>query len=182
VGVTVLFVTHDQIEGLSLSDRIGIMNRGKLEQVGSPEEVYYRPSTPFARDFLGKTFALSGKVVEIRLGQAEVELQGIGETPLRIGVASVSSSSGEVINPGDEVMVAIRPEQIAIWNSRPDGRMNVVPAKLESVNFLGDRYEYTVSVGAESRVLIAPASQMFRPGEKLYLELRPEGITLWPKS
>ena len=56
VHVTVVFVTHDQIEALSLSDRIAIMKTGQLEQVGSPEEVYYRPATPFVRDFLGKTF------------------------------------------------------------------------------------------------------------------------------
>ena len=62
VRITVIFVTHDQIEALSLSDRVAIMKFGRLEQVGTPEEVYYRPATPFVRDFLGKTFLVSGKV------------------------------------------------------------------------------------------------------------------------
>ena len=62
VNITVIFVTHDQIEALSLSDRIAIMKFGVFEQVGTPEEVYFKPATPFVRDFLGKTFLLPGKI------------------------------------------------------------------------------------------------------------------------
>jgi ABC-type Fe3+/spermidine/putrescine transport system ATPase subunit len=79
VGVTVLFVTHDQMEGLSLSDRIGIMNRGHLEQVGKPQQVYNYPLTSFARDFLGQTFALPGKVLQAADSGLTVELNGIAE-------------------------------------------------------------------------------------------------------
>src|SRR2546427_12301002 len=84
VGVTVLFVTHDQMEALSLSDRIAIMNRGKLEQVGSPEEVYYQPATPFARDFLGKVFALTGKIVESNDEGFQVTLKDFAASPFRV--------------------------------------------------------------------------------------------------
>jgi len=180
IRVTVLFVTHDQIEGLSLSDRIGIMDRGKLEQVGSPEQVYYRPSTPFARDFLGKTFALPGKVLGVREGRLELGLRGMACSPLAIGPADLCSAAGQSFAAGDEVMMAIRPEQIAIWTYLPDGRTNMVPATLEGVHFLGDRYEYTVSLGAETRILISPASEVLKPGQKIFLELKPEGMTLWP--
>ena len=79
-------------------------------------------------------------------------------------------------------MVAIRPEQIAIWNSTPAGIPNVVPATLEGVHFLGDRYEYTVSLGSVTRLLIAPASQVLKAGQRVFLELKSEGITLWPRS
>lgn len=181
IRVTVLFVTHDQIEGLSLSDRIGIMDRGKLEQVGTPEEVYYRPSTPFARDFLGKTFALQGRVLEVLEGRLQVGLRGVTHSPLVIGLADLPSTGGSFA-AGDEVMVAIRPEQIAIWTSVPDGRSNIVPATLEGVHFLGDRYEYTVSLGSETRVLISSASQVLKAGQKIFLELKQEGITLWPRG
>ena len=70
LGITVLFVTHDQIEALSLSDRIAIMKHGQLEQVGGPEDVYYHPATPFVRDFLGKTFLLAGKVLGIGISSS----------------------------------------------------------------------------------------------------------------
>lgn len=182
IRVTVLFVTHDQIEGLSLSDHIGIMNGGKLEQVGTPEEVYYRPSTPFARDFLGKTFALPGRVLGIREDRMQVELHGLVCSPLWIGLDNLPSPVGGNLKAGTEVMVAIRPEQISIWSSMPDGKTNILPVTLEGIHFLGDRYEYTVSVGSETRVLISPAAQALKAGQEMFLELKPDGITLWPKQ
>jgi ABC-type Fe3+/spermidine/putrescine transport system ATPase subunit len=182
IRVTVVFVTHDQIEGLSLSDRIGIMNGGKLEQVGAPEEVYYRPSTPFARDFLGKTFAVPGKVLGIGENGMQVELRGIACSPLWIGLDNLPFPVGGDVNAGAEVMVAIRPEQISICGSMPDGKTNMLPVTLEGIHFLGDRYEYTVAVGSETRVLISPAAQALKAGQKVFLELKPKGITLWPKQ
>jgi ABC-type Fe3+/spermidine/putrescine transport system ATPase subunit len=79
-------------------------------------------------------------------------------------------------------MVAIRPEQIELWAKPPEGKLNMVPANLQSVQFLGDRYEYTVALGSETRVLVSPASRHLRAGEKIYLELKSEGITLWPRE
>ncbi len=182
VGVTVLFVTHDQMEALSLSDRIGIMNRGSLEQVGTPEEVYYRPTTPFARDFLGKIFALPGKIVAAHDDWLQVELGGLAATPLRVSRSSGASAETHEWSAGKKVMVAIRPEQIAVCSSVSDGKRNVLAVTLQASQFLGDRYEYTVAVGSESRVLTTPASQPLRPGQKIYLELDPEAITLWPMA
>jgi ABC-type Fe3+/spermidine/putrescine transport system ATPase subunit len=63
LGITVLFVTHDQIEALTLSDRIAVMNAGRIEQVGTPAELYDRPASAFVRDFLGQTVAIDGRVV-----------------------------------------------------------------------------------------------------------------------
>ena len=77
-------------------------------------------------------------------------------------------------------MVAIRPEQIALRSSAPEGECNIIPATLQGSQFLGDRYEYSVAVGSESRVLTTPASQPLKPGQRIYLELDPEAITLWP--
>ena len=180
VGVTVLFVTHDQMEALSLSDRIGIMNRGRIEQVGSPEEVYYRPATPFARDFLGKVFALAGKIAEVDAGCLRVELGLPGAAPLRVSRNSAVLGDSSGWRVGKEIMLAIRPEQIAITSSAPDGKRNIIPVTLQASQFLGDRYEYSVAVGSESRLLTAPALNRFKPGQEIYLELNPEAITLWP--
>ncbi|MGH7832258.1 MAG: ABC transporter ATP-binding protein, partial [Candidatus Binatia bacterium] len=182
VGITVLFVTHDQIEGLSLSDRIGIMKAGQLEQVGSPEEVYYNPASPFVRDFLGKTFLLPGKVRRVLDQSVEVEIQGFAAAPLSIQRGRVSSSSNGLPAIGQPVTVAIRPEQIALWGSPPEGRGNIVQATLQAVLFLGDRYEYTVTLGSESRVLVSPASQALKSGEKVFLELKSEGLSLWQRQ
>lgn len=180
IQVTVLFVTHDQIESLSLSDRIGIMNHGRLEQVGTPEDVYYRPSTPFARDFLGKTFALKGKFRGAENERLQVEIDGISGVSLWIRQSRLSATTADKLTAGEEVMVAIRPEEITIHPSMPEAGNNIVPATLENVLFLGDRYEYTVSLGAETRLLVSPPSQVLKPGQRLFLELKSEGITLWP--
>jgi ABC-type Fe3+/spermidine/putrescine transport system ATPase subunit len=182
LGITVLFVTHDQIEALSLSDRIAIMKAGQLEQVGSPEHVYYHPATPFVRDFLGKTFLLPGKVVGMTDHQINVEILQVGVTPLAIHRSDVAAPGNGSPAVGQSVMVAIRPEKIAISGRASEGRSNMIQANLQAVQFLGDRYEYTVQLGAETRVLVSPASQHLKAGEKVFLELNAEGITLWPKE
>ena len=182
LGITVVFVTHDQIEALSLSDRIAIMQTGQLEQVGNPEEVYYHPATPFVRDFLGKTFLLPGKILGIVDQQVNVAIQQFDAAPLSIQRANLSASGNGLTGVGQSVMVAIRPEQVELWAKAPEGKPNMVPANLQSVQFLGDRYEYTVALGSETRVLVSPASRDLRAGEKIYLELKSEGITLWPRD
>ena len=182
LGITVVFVTHDQIEALSLSDRIAIMQTGQLEQVGNPEEVYYHPATPFVRDFLGKTFLLPGRILGIVDQQVNVAIQQFDAAPLSIQRANLSASGNGLTGVGQSVMVAIRPEQVELWAKAPEGKLNMVPANLQSVQFLGDRYEYTVALGSETRVLVSPASRDLRAGEKIYLELKSEGITLWPRE
>jgi len=182
LAITVLFVTHDQIEALSLSDRIAIMKAGQMEQVGSPEEVYYQPATPFVRDFLGKTFLLPGKVQDITELQVSVEIVEFSGAPILIRRFDRSPATNGSPRVGQDVMVAIRPEQIELWNRAPDGKSNLVPADLQSVQFLGDRYEYTVALGKETRVLVSPASQQLKAGERVFLELKSEGITLWPRA
>ena len=182
VNITVIFVTHDQIEALSLSDRIAIMKFGVLEQVGTPEEVYYHPATAFVRDFLGKTFLLPGKVSRIANQQVTVEVHGIASAALVLQQSNIISSANGTSAVGQSVMVAIRPEQVSILGTMADGRPNTIQADLQSVLFLGDRYEYTVEIGSETRVLVSPASKRVKRGDKIFLELKPEGMTLWPRE
>ena len=182
VRVTVVFVTHDQIEALSLSDRIAIMRFGRLEQVGTPEEVYYRPATPFVRDFLGKTFLLPGKIAAVSDQHVEVEVEGIGVSSLTLQRHHVISSANGFPAAGQAAMVAIRPEKISLSDNRNDSSGNVVQGTLQAAQFLGDRYEYTVTLGSETRVIVSPAAQHLKPGEKIFLELRSDGISLWPRE
>jgi ABC-type Fe3+/spermidine/putrescine transport system ATPase subunit len=181
VNITVIFVTHDQIEALSLSDRIAIMKFGVLEQVGTPEQVYYHPATPFVRDFLGKTFLLPGKVSGVAGAQVNVDVQGVVAAPLILPQSNVISTNGSAAI-GQSVMVAIRPEQVSILGTTSDGRPNTIQVNLQTVQFLGDRYEYTVEIGSETKVLVSPASQHVKRGDRIFLELKPEGMTLWPRE
>jgi len=180
VNITVIFVTHDQIEALSLSDRIAIMKFGVLEQVGTPEEVYFKPATPFVRDFLGKTFLLPGKITTSTEETIGVEVRGSSTASLSLPRHKVISSAQKILAVGQGVTVAIRPEQVNLTAGRQDGRANMVEATLQTVQFLGDRYEYTVTLGTETRVLASPEPQSAKSGDRVYLELKPEGMTLWP--
>jgi len=179
VHITVIFVTHDQIEALSLSDRIAIMKFGVFEQVGTPEEVYFKPATPFVRDFLGKTFLLPGKISGLSDQQVKVEVKGTATAQLVLRRSNVISAANGFPAVGQGVMVAIRPEQVNLSAGPQEGRNNVVEARVETVLFLGDRYEYTVTLGSETRVLVSPVSQGLKSGDKVSLELKPEGMTLW---
>jgi iron(III) transport system ATP-binding protein len=182
VSVTVIFVTHDQIEALSLSDRIAIMKFGVLEQVGTPEEVYYKPATPFVRDFLGKTFLLSGKVSRVSEEQVQVEIQGAGASSLTLQRNNVISSGNGFPVVGQAAMVAIRPEKMVLSDRADAGQANVVEGTLQATHFLGDRYEYTVTLGSETRVIVSPEAKRLKQGGKVFLELKPEGVTLWPRD
>jgi ABC-type Fe3+/spermidine/putrescine transport system ATPase subunit len=177
VNVTVLFVTHDQVEALSLSDRIAIMKFGVLEQVGTPREVYYEPATSFVRDFLGKTFLLPGKVSTLSDQWINVQVDGFNPASLTVKRAK---SLFDSLSVGQSVIVATRPEQIELWGSPPDGQCNLVTGYLEAVQFLGDQYEYTVKIGSDRHVLASPRLQHLQTGEKIFLKLKSERITLWP--
>jgi len=182
VNVTVIFVTHDQVEALSLSDRIAIMKFGRLEQVGTSEEVYYYPATPFVRDFLGKTFLLPGKIAAVSEQQVEVEVRGVGASALILRRSNVISPSNGFPSVGQSATVAIRPEKIALTDRVNNGHGNIVEGTLQSILFLGDRYEYTVTLGAETRVIVSPEAQQLTRGGKVFLQLKAEGMTLWPQE
>jgi iron(III) transport system ATP-binding protein len=182
VHITVIFVTHDQIEALSLSDRIAIMKFGVLEQVGTPEEVYYKPATPFVRDFLGKTFLLSGKVIGVDERRVQVSIEAGGASTLSIQWNNVVAGAGGFPAVGQSAMVAIRPERIALSHRAADGEVNIVQGTLQATQFLGDRYEYTVELGSEARVIVSPEAQQLKPGGKVFLQLKPDSMTLWPRE
>ena len=182
VNVTVIFVTHDQIEALSLSDRIAIMKFGVLEQVGTSEEVYYKPATPFVRDFLGKTFLLPGKITAVGESQICVEVEGVGTSSLNVERNNVIASNHGFPAVGRAAMVAIRPEKISLSDRASEGVGNVVEGTLQAIQFLGDRYEYAVTLGSESRVIVLPEAQQLKPGGKVFLHLKPGGMTLWPSE
>jgi multiple sugar transport system ATP-binding protein len=177
-GVTVIFVTHDQTEAMSLSDRIAVMNSGRVEQVGEPEEVYDRPLTPFVRDFLGTNFVLHGRFV----GRESCNSLRL-EIPSPEGSSAVVASArgARVGEPetGAPVAVCVRPEHVTL-TSRP-GETNSIAGIVDSLLFVGDRYECRVSIGPDRLLVHVPRSQKPEVGKKVYLNLPKEGLTVWPK-
>jgi ABC-type Fe3+/spermidine/putrescine transport system ATPase subunit len=79
-------------------------------------------------------------------------------------------------------MVAIRPERIALSDRAADSEVNIVHGTLQGTQFLGDRYEYTVALGSEARVIVSPEAKELKPGGKVFLQLKPDSMTLWPRE
>jgi ABC-type Fe3+/spermidine/putrescine transport system ATPase subunit len=176
LGVTVVFVTHDQIEALSLSDRIAVMNRGQVEQLGQPYEIYERPATPFVRDFLGRTVLLSGEVRESSpTGHVVIGLGGIE------GVLMGRTVLGGDIARGQRVHVAMRPEDLEIVPPMSDCQVNVLSGTVEALLFVGDRQEVDVKLRDNTRILIyAPRWASLQEAQAVHLKVRDDSMTIWP--
>jgi len=148
VGVTFVYVTHDQEEALTMSDRIAVMNHGRVEQLDSPAAIYERPATRFVAGFIGLTNLLRG-VVEGREGDALVVRMADG--------ARVRTESAETVVPGREVEVAVRPEkiQMSIEEPRPPAD-NCVEGRVGGFVYQGVMTEYQVELhdGAKVRVIV----------------------------
>jgi putative spermidine/putrescine transport system ATP-binding protein len=116
LGLTAILVTHDQDEAMSIADRIAVMNRGKVEQLGTPIDIYDRPRTLFVNGFIGSTNLLRGRVVAAEGGRVRV-------APQAGGTLSIASDGG--FQAGDAVLLSIRPEQLALFAGPADDRWPV---------------------------------------------------------
>lgn len=131
VGITFIFVTHDQEEALTMSERIAVMNHGKVLQVGTPTEIYERPSCRFVADFIGETNFIDGIVRDVAQHYAVVET--------KLGNRVRGYTSGPVAL-GSEVTLSIRPEKARLTPTREDGagaQVNIFPVTVERVSYIG---------------------------------------------
>ncbi len=169
VDVTMIYVTHDQVEALSLSNRIAIMNSGNVEQIGTPQEVYLKPATAFAQDFLGQTIGILGVMED----DGFVSVNGAEDTRLKGTLAD------ETVKKGDQVLVAVRPERMLSHDHMPTGTTNVCQAKVLEATFVGDRYEYKAKIGDEEMVLSIPPDHVYSAGDSIYLEFPESAVVIW---
>jgi iron(III) transport system ATP-binding protein len=140
IGITTIFVTHDQDEALGMSDRVMVMDRGVIQQSGTPEDIYRRPVNRAVADFVGRCNLMDGHVVgPAPTGSVMVRIEG---TPLVV----MAQCPLETVPTGGPVAVAVRPETIEI-SAGEARRPNECHADVRSSAFLGDHYEYEVSLG-----------------------------------
>ena len=161
VGITTVFVTHDQAEALGLADRIAVMNRGRIEQLGPPREIYERPATRFVADFIGASTVLRGRAV------AADRVVVAGGT-LHVG--------GRALRAGADVELAIRPERLRLVAAAGD---NVLDARVEGLVYQGAQTEVTARLGDGQRVLVfvgEPAPVPLAVGQTLRLFLPGEAF------
>ncbi|MGF1609236.1 MAG: ABC transporter ATP-binding protein [Kiloniellales bacterium] len=181
VGITFIFVTHDQEEALTMSDRIAVMSDGKVMQIAPPSLLYERPANVFVADFIGQMNFLEASVAEVSHSHAVIEAAGLGRirAPLPNGAVEVGSA----------IVVAIRPEKLQLSTMPTAGAGNRVAGRLQTTAYLGDRSQYHVQVEGRDRPLAvaAPnaesaAGQSFAAGGEVWLSWADESLVLLPRS
>ena len=176
LAITVIFVTHDQIEAMTLSDRLVVMREGKIEQIGGPREIYERPRTPFVQEFIGRVIWLEGEVVDRGWQEVLVALAGNEGAKIRCETTDTD------MKKGDAVVVAIRPEKVDLEPRHGQEGFNQVPCRVETSVFLGDRYECHLRYGETTFILPTSSAASFSSGDKVSLRLSPESARIWRKG
>jgi len=151
LGITFIFVTHDQEEAMTLSDRIAVMSEGKALQIGAPKALYNRPVSVEVADFIGQMNFLDAQVTDVVDGQAVLDTAGLGEV-------KAEASTG-VAHKGATVIVAVRPEKLTISRERPGNGRSAVQGVMQAVAYLGDRSHYYVSVEGSDKPLAVAAQE-----------------------
>jgi iron(III) transport system ATP-binding protein len=139
LGITAVYVTHDQAEALALSDRVAVMNAGHIEQVGTPDEIYDFPRSRFVADFIGLSEFLTGTVNTLRAEDATAVVTVAG---LEIHVAVTPEMA-----PGREVLFFIRPNDVELLPASDESGTNVFDGTVDKMTYLGDRSDYRIRVG-----------------------------------
>ncbi len=170
LGTTFLFVTHDQAEAMVLSSRIAVLDRGRIEQVGTPSEVYERPATPFVRDFLGQSVLFPGRI-DNQGGELWIDLD--------LGARMRLPCDGAGLSGGERVTMACRTEGIRIRAIEAAAEGEIAAVVEESI-YVGERMEYSVRVGERRLAICSFDDERFAPGARVSLGFGGRGITIWP--
>ena len=136
LGITFIMVTHDQEEAMTLATRIGVMNQGKIVQVGEPEEVYEYPSTRFVADFIGSVNMFEGRVIEDDDDFVRIQSDEAG--------CEIFVAHGVSCSPNQKLWFAIRPEKLEITKKKPKGSTNIIEGVVEDIAYLGNLSTYRI--------------------------------------
>ena len=162
-GITSIYVTHDQAEAMSMSDRIIVMNKGIVEQMGTPKEIYATPASQFVADFIGTANIVPAHVIALNSGLAEISSLG----------ATFHVKTKLALNPGDPVKLIVRPEAVKL--SRQAG----IPAEITSSVFMGSYQDYLIDSHGQTMLLVDqdPANhETFDSGEQVFLVIAPNSL------
>jgi ABC-type Fe3+/spermidine/putrescine transport system ATPase subunit len=162
LGLTAIYVTHDQTEAFAVADRVVVMNRGRIEQDGPPEQLYYHPATPFVAQFLGFTNLLAG------VCRAEGQIETV------LGVWPVPAA--EQLAPGTAVTILVRPEAASL---EPSSKNIKVEGDLVSALFRGRFYQITLAVAGQTLTFEMPPVSLPPAGRKVTLWLTPAAFSLF---
>lgn len=168
-GHTMIYVTHDQTEALTMSDRVAVFNDGKIQQLAPPDVLYESPENSFVAQFIGENNTLNGTIKEIRDGLAVVELDG-GEL--------IDSKPVNVDKPGERTLISIRPERVEFNRERLSPDAHTLKAEVLEFIYMGDIFRTRLRVAGRDDFIIktrnAPDQRRLTPGETIEIGWLPE--------
>lgn len=175
IGVTTVFVTHDQSEALAMSDRVVVMSNGRIEQTGTPEEVYNTPATEFVARFLGASNIIEARCTGVAGGAAELEAPDLGRV-------AVPKERAPKLDAAGEAKLVIRAEKLQLVSpGDPDDGTIALPGIVETVDYQGQAARYFVRVGNRQLQAINMIKEHpFFEGEAVTVQLRPRDCAALP--
>jgi iron(III) transport system ATP-binding protein len=176
LDLTTVYVTHDQSEALAMSHAIGVMNEGRIVQIGSPREIYERPRNRFVADFVGTTNLVVGKVLSANSGN--------GRCHVATAFGALDVQCSEALGKDTSVVISVRPEDIELSEQAPQRAegINVISGTVHGKAFLGEYLDFQVKVG--DAVLLARAHPSLRTpvGDAIHLRMRAEKCLAIPNA
>ena len=180
LGITFIYVTHDQEEAMTMSDRIAVMSKGKVQQLGTPVEIYERPSNRFVADFIGESNFLEGRIKKLSANEVCVYVPELDAEVIGIAVS-------EGLVNGAEVTVSIRPEKVHL--AQKGMNQNSFPGKVINTVYIGtDTHVYvdlkgkTVKVFEQNRISRLDPGSFYTVGQDVTLVMMPENILVLKKN
>ena len=169
LGITTVYVTHDQTEALTMSDRVAVFNDGRIQQIAPPDELYESPQNSFVAQFIGENNTLEGTVKEIKGGVALVELDDGGV---------IDAKPVNVERPGERTLVSIRPERVEFNRERLQAGVHTLKAEVLEFIYMGDIFRTRLRVAGCDDFIIktrnAPDQRRLQPGEQIEIGWLPE--------
>ncbi|MDW7977498.1 MAG: ABC transporter ATP-binding protein [Candidatus Caldarchaeum sp.] len=178
IGLTSLYVTHDQEEAFVIADKVAVMNAGKIIQLGRPTEIYEKPSNSFVAEFIGRANLIEAKVVERGndSGAGLIAFKKLGDVILKCSVPD---------DVGPDCTAVIRSNEISIFDSKPPEDFNVILGTISFVEFRGQYVDLRVDIGQGVELIVSThrfcgfiSLNNLDVGKKVYLHIEPEAITL----
>jgi iron(III) transport system ATP-binding protein len=173
MGITSVYVTHDQAEAMVISDRIAVMDSGNVVQIGTAQEIYKRPANRFVADFIGTMNFMSAEIVQVLPDNDEVYVRTEFSEKMLCKTPGITATT-----PGEKVYASIRPEDVEVFSGPPQSRENLFKGTIVHKAYLGNFLYFFVSVNETMIRVQVPHHLPQEEGEELYLFLNPEKCVL----
>ena len=175
IGITTVYVTHDQSEALALSDRIAVINQGRIVQLGTPKEIYFQPANEFVASFVGATNLLKGELQEAAQPGAVATVRVLGGRQLRCAIS-------QTIANGRAVSVCVRPESIALGDIGAAGGENVLTGRVTAISFLGATIRCDIAVDDATIRVTTDTDSGFAVGAEVSLSFAVQKTLVVPSA